>query len=99
MADFGGVPLTGGSVVVTVSGTSTGVAVPKTAKGFWVHASAAAWLTFNTAASAITSLDNTKATPLAGGVLYGPFELPVGQGGYVHVGGNGGTPTVTVTFA
>ena len=93
-----GIPGKGGFSGAVADGTSTAVAVPGGAKEFWVLSSGAAWLTVNTSSAPLTALNTTKATPIGAG-LYGPFSAMPGYGTYVHVGGNGGTPTITVTFA
>lgn len=86
-----------GSVVSAASGTGTFVAVPKHATGFWIHASAAAFVDVrdNNTADSLTVAD---AAPLASGVLYGPFSLSRSIDKFIAVAGNGGAATVTITF-
>lgn len=94
-----GRPLGGGAgtVVTAASGTGTFVAIPGHATGFYLHASAAAFVDVRANNTADT-LDVTDAAPVAPAVLYGPFQVAMGRDRYIAVAGNGGAATVTITF-
>jgi hypothetical protein len=87
-----------GSVVSAADGTGSFVAIPKHARQFWIHSSADSWVDVRSSDDADT-LEDTNAAPIAGGSLYGPFDLQQGVDTHIATAGNGGTATVTITFA
>lgn len=83
--------------VAAVDATASFVPIPKAASGFYVHASAAAWIDVRNNSTA-DSLSAADASALAAGVLYGPFSVMRGNDTHIAVAGNGGASTVTITF-
>jgi hypothetical protein len=93
-------PLDGaaGAVVSAASATPSFVAVPPAARQFWVHASAAAFITARNVNTDTTNLTVANAQPLAAAMLYGPFDIMRSYDKFIAVAGNGGASTVTITF-
>lgn len=87
-------PNTGG-VVSAADGTASFV-TRGPAYGFYVHSSAAAWVSVrnNNTADTLTDAD---AAPIVEDFLYGPFEFGADDK-YVAVAGRGGAATIVVTL-
>lgn len=87
-------PNTGGAVAAA-DGTASFVA-RGAAAGFYVHASAAAWVSVRNNNDADT-LTDADAAPIAASVLYGPFEFG-STDTYIAVAGRGAAATIVVTL-
>lgn len=87
----------GGAVVAAVSGTASFVAIPKSASGFFVTTSAAAFVDVRNNNTADT-LTTANAQPIANTTVPYEFKHFRGVDTYVAVAGNGGAATVTITF-
>lgn len=88
----------GPAPVAAAADVSTAVPVGA-ATSFWVHASVPSWVTVRTTNTVLNPMDETNATPIAGAVLYGPFQLMTGYDKFIHVAGDGATATIIITLA
>lgn len=87
-----------GGVVVCTDGTSQAITIPAGSSAFWIHMSSAGFVRVKSDSTPYAMTD-LNSGPLAAAFVYGPFDFaPSGGDRYVHVAGNGGTPTATVTF-
>ena len=97
------IPVPGGFSGAVASGVSTPVAIPAGARRCQVLTSGPAFYIANASAVAINPQNATNSATIGTGDIYefdlipGPSTVS-GSQTHVHVGGNGGTPTVTVTF-